>query len=134
MVGRGVRTVVVRKVCQCLGQAISAVAIVMVGHVNTSPTPTPTPGPNMTVPLNMNMISIDGSDQSFDSDAASSSFGPYTAGITPGPAVPEASVTMAIVLLCISVGAAGFPLSGFNVNHLDIAPKYVGKHGCHACI
>lgn len=88
----------------------------------------------MTLPLNMNMISIDGSDQSFDSDAASSSFGPYTAGITPGPAVPEASVTMAIVLLCISVGAAGFPLSGFNVNHLDIAPKYVGKHGCHACI
>lgn len=127
MAGRGVRTVVVRKVCQCLGQAISAVAIVMVGHVNPT-------GPNMTLPLNMNMISIDGSDQSFDSDAASSSFGPYTAGITPGPAVPEASVTMAIVLLCISVGAAGFPLSGFNVNHLDIAPKYVGKHECHACI
>ena len=34
--------------------------------------------------------------------------------------------TYAIVCLCIAVGAGGFNLAGFNVNHLDIAPKYAG--------
>ena len=32
----------------------------------------------------------------------------------------------AIVCLCVAVGAGGFNLAGFNVNHLDIAPKYAG--------
>ena len=31
-----------------------------------------------------------------------------------------------VVLLCIAVGASGFPMAGFNVNHLDIAPQYAG--------
>ena len=33
------------------------------------------------------------------------------------------AVARAVVCLCIAVGASGFNLSGFNVNHLDIAPK-----------
>ena len=33
------------------------------------------------------------------------------------------AVVRAVVCLCIAVGASGFNLSGFNVNHLDIAPK-----------
>lgn len=32
----------------------------------------------------------------------------------------------ATVCLCVAVGAGGFALSGFNVNHLDVAPKYAG--------
>jgi len=105
--GRGVRTVVVRKVCQCFGQAISAIAIVMVGHVNTDPT-------------NSSAIYNVGHADNADT------FGPDGMPEHGLSAVPEKSVTMAIVLLCISVGAAGFPLSGFNVNHLDIAPRYAG--------
>ena len=31
-----------------------------------------------------------------------------------------------VILLCIAVGASGFPMAGFNVNHLDIAPQYAG--------
>lgn len=34
------------------------------------------------------------------------------------------SVTVAIVALTIGVAFSGFAISGFNVNHLDIAPKY----------
>eukprot|EP00057_Strongylocentrotus_purpuratus_P014753 XP_011669227.1 PREDICTED: vesicular glutamate transporter 1 [Strongylocentrotus purpuratus] len=31
---------------------------------------------------------------------------------------------MAIISLCLAVGSSGFAISGFNVNHLDIAPRY----------
>ncbi|XP_071809541.1 vesicular glutamate transporter 1-like isoform X2 [Asterias amurensis] len=31
---------------------------------------------------------------------------------------------MAIFCMCIAVGSSGFAISGFNVNHLDIAPRY----------
>ncbi|XP_071497425.1 vesicular glutamate transporter 1-like [Diadema antillarum] len=31
---------------------------------------------------------------------------------------------LAIVSLCLAVGSSGFAISGFNVNHLDIAPRY----------
>ncbi|XP_038054615.1 vesicular glutamate transporter 2.1-like isoform X2 [Patiria miniata] len=31
---------------------------------------------------------------------------------------------MAILCMCIAVGSSGFAISGFNVNHLDIAPRY----------
>jgi hypothetical protein len=34
--------------------------------------------------------------------------------------------TVAVLMLSASVGAAGLCLSGFNVNHLDLAPKYAG--------
>lgn len=30
----------------------------------------------------------------------------------------------AILTLTIAVGSSGFAISGFNVNHLDIAPRY----------
>lgn len=33
---------------------------------------------------------------------------------------------MAIVSLTLAVGFSGFAISGFNVNHLDIAPRYAG--------
>ena len=29
-----------------------------------------------------------------------------------------------VMALIIAVGASGFAISGFNVNHLDIAPRY----------
>ncbi len=32
--------------------------------------------------------------------------------------------TPAIVSLMLAVGFSGFAISGFNVNHLDIAPRY----------
>ena len=32
--------------------------------------------------------------------------------------------TQAVVALIIAVGSSGFAISGFNVNHLDIAPRY----------
>lgn len=32
--------------------------------------------------------------------------------------------TTAIVCLTIAVGFSGFAISGYNVNHLDIAPRY----------
>lgn len=32
----------------------------------------------------------------------------------------------ATACLCVAVGAGGFALAGFNVNHLDVAPKYAG--------
>ena len=38
----------------------------------------------------------------------------------------ETGHVYATVCLCVAVGAGGFALSGFNVNHLDIAPKYAG--------
>ncbi|XP_054762295.1 vesicular glutamate transporter 2-like [Lytechinus pictus] len=31
---------------------------------------------------------------------------------------------LAIISLCLAVGSSGFAISGFNVNHLDIAPRY----------
>nr|WAS27827.1 putative vesicular glutamate transporter-like protein [Apostichopus parvimensis] len=31
---------------------------------------------------------------------------------------------IAILALCIAVGSSGFAISGFNVNHLDVAPRY----------
>merc|ERR1719412_1790033 len=34
------------------------------------------------------------------------------------------SETTAVVALIIAVGCSGFAISGFNVNHLDIAPRY----------
>ena len=34
------------------------------------------------------------------------------------------TVTQAMVFLIIAVGSSGFAISGFNVNHLDIAPRY----------
>ncbi len=34
------------------------------------------------------------------------------------------SKTMAILALILAVGCSGFAISGFNVNHLDIAPRY----------
>ncbi|KAL8609427.1 hypothetical protein ACOMHN_006614 [Nucella lapillus] len=34
--------------------------------------------------------------------------------------------TLAIVLLTLGVGSAGFTMSGYNVNHLDIAPRFAG--------
>lgn len=33
---------------------------------------------------------------------------------------------MAIISLTLAVGFSGFAISGFNVNHLDIAPRYAG--------
>ena len=30
----------------------------------------------------------------------------------------------AIIALVFAVGCSGFAISGFNVNHLDIAPRY----------
>jgi ACS family sodium-dependent inorganic phosphate cotransporter-like MFS transporter 6/7/8 len=30
----------------------------------------------------------------------------------------------AVIALIIAVGCSGFAISGFNVNHLDIAPRY----------
>jgi len=71
---KGVRTIVVRKVCQCGGQLISAAGLIALAYVPD--------GPN--------------------------------------------TETISIIMLSISLGAAGIPLSGFNVNHLDIAPKYAG--------
>ena len=32
--------------------------------------------------------------------------------------------TLAVVALVLAVGSSGFAISGFNVNHLDIAPRY----------
>ena len=32
--------------------------------------------------------------------------------------------TTAVVALIVAVGSSGFAISGFNVNHLDIAPRY----------
>ena len=34
------------------------------------------------------------------------------------------NATLAIILLVLAVGSSGFAISGFNVNHLDIAPRY----------
>ena len=34
---------------------------------------------------------------------------------------------LAVVLLCISGAFDGISQCGFNINHLDIAPKYAGK-------
>jgi hypothetical protein len=34
--------------------------------------------------------------------------------------------TMAVVFLTVAVGSLGLNLSGFNCNHLDIAPRYGG--------
>ncbi|XP_041361021.1 LOW QUALITY PROTEIN: uncharacterized protein LOC121377181 [Gigantopelta aegis] len=34
--------------------------------------------------------------------------------------------TLAVVLLTLAVGSAGMTMPGFNVNHLDIAPKFAG--------
>ncbi|XP_076437789.1 sialin-like [Babylonia areolata] len=34
--------------------------------------------------------------------------------------------TLAVVLLTLGVGSAGFTMSGYNVNHLDIAPRFAG--------
>jgi len=70
---RGVKTVHVRKFCQCLGQFLSAITIVAAGYVE---------GPNAKI--------------------------------------------LAVVAITVSVGAGGICLSGFNVNHLDLAPKYSG--------
>jgi hypothetical protein len=36
------------------------------------------------------------------------------------------SVPMAVTLMTIAGGAVGFTNSGFQVNHLDIAPNYAG--------
>jgi len=36
------------------------------------------------------------------------------------------STLQAIIFLSISVGAVGFAISGFTINHLDVAPKYAG--------
>lgn len=45
------------------------------------------------------------------------------------------SPPMAIAFLTIAVGFSGFAISGFNVNHLDIAPRYASilmgiSNGC----
>lgn len=36
----------------------------------------------------------------------------------------SSSKGIAITALCLAVGFSGFAISGFNVNHLDIAPRY----------
>ena len=37
--------------------------------------------------------------------------------------------TLAVVFLTLSVGFTGCTMgAGYNVNHLDIAPKFAGKH------
>jgi len=36
------------------------------------------------------------------------------------------TIKTAITFLSLSVGLSGFSIAGFNVNHLDIAPKYAG--------
>ena len=36
------------------------------------------------------------------------------------------SATIAIILLTLGVGCGGLSLAGFNINHLDIAPRYAG--------
>ena len=35
--------------------------------------------------------------------------------------------TLAVVLLTLGVGGGGFTMAGYNVNHLDIAPKFAGE-------
>ena len=45
------------------------------------------------------------------------------------------SPVVAIAFLTIAVGFSGFAISGFNVNHLDIAPRYASilmgiSNGC----
>ncbi len=32
----------------------------------------------------------------------------------------------AVLLLSVAVGSTGFSLAGFNINHLDIAPRFAG--------
>ncbi len=32
----------------------------------------------------------------------------------------------AVLLLSVAVGSGGFGLAGFNINHLDIAPRFAG--------
>ena len=34
--------------------------------------------------------------------------------------------TLAVVFLTLSVGLVGVAQSGYNVNHLDLAPRYAG--------
>ena len=36
------------------------------------------------------------------------------------------SNTLAVAFLVIGVGLSGFSLSGFNINHLDVAPRFAG--------
>jgi hypothetical protein len=108
----GIQTVTVRKFCQCVGQGISAIAIVAVGHVHSSSSSNSTMLLTGTVDDAFGPATDANSGRSLFDDGADSE--------------SDGSVTMAIVLLCISVGFAGFPLSGFNVNHLDLAPKYAG--------
>ena len=33
---------------------------------------------------------------------------------------------LAIVFLCVACFGGGITMSGYNINHLDIAPKYAG--------
>ena len=35
--------------------------------------------------------------------------------------------TLAVVMICLSLGTAGFAMSGFNCNHLDIGPQFAGE-------
>lgn len=37
---------------------------------------------------------------------------------------------LAMVVLTLAVGSVGCTMAGFNVNHLDIAPKFAGKTVC----
>ena len=85
-----------RKSSQALGHLIAAAALVACGYVSAGGTGGSSPG------------SDSGSGDSGDTDQH------------------DAGHIYAIVYLCVAVGAGGFALSGFNVNHLDVAPKYAG--------
>jgi hypothetical protein len=64
-----------------------------------------------------------------DEEESGSGSSPWSDGSDGGGSATAAhhhssSHTYVILLLCVAVGASGFPMAGFNVNHLDIAPKY----------
>lgn len=43
-----------------------------------------------------------------------------------GAGLARCNVIVVVVCLVGAVGSGGFTISGFNVNHMDIAPRYAG--------
>lgn len=43
-----------------------------------------------------------------------------------GAGLARCNVVLAVACLVGAVGSGGFTISGFNVNHMDIAPRYAG--------
>ena len=105
-----------RKFSQVLGQVIAAGALIMCGY----------PPKDEEEPSNSAMNHTSGSG-TFGS-GVSDDVGGATSLLSAAAATAgtKGSHLYVICLLCIAVGASGFPFAGFNVNHLDIAPKYAG--------